>query len=282
VAVADYAFLARGLLALHEATGEERWLAAASEITREQLRRLRDPHGGFFTGAASPEVLFRSKDIYDGAMPSGNGVAVLNLLELGRRTGDLGWRGEARSALSAFAHVANGQPDAVRMLTIAAHRYHETGAGPEEADADYDDARAARERGASASGVNKLEQEAERLVKPHLEMGDPEEGWRRFRLRLEIASGWHLQANPSSEPYLVPTAVRGVGGEARNLRYPEGESFSSRYSQSPIAVYSGAVEIAGEVSASTERLVLSYQPCDEGTCLPPVERGLEIGRAQAG
>jgi len=280
--LADYAFLTRGLLALHEATGEERWLRAASEVTSEQLRRLRDPHGGFFTGAASPEVLFRSKDVYDGAMPSGNAVAILNLLELGRRTGDLGWRGEARRALSAFAHVATGHPDAVRMLTLAAHRYHETGAGREEADADYDEARAARERGASASGVTKLEHEAERLVLPRLEIeAAAGQGWRSFRLRLEIAPGWHLQANPASEPYLVATEVRAVGGEARSLRYPEGERFSSRYSQAPIAVYSGSVEIAGEVSASTERLVLSYQPCNEATCLPPVERGLEITGAAA-
>jgi uncharacterized protein YyaL (SSP411 family) len=274
--LADYAFLTRGLLALHEATGEARWLEAAAGVTTEQMARLRDPQGGFFTGAASPEVLFRSKDVYDGAVPSGNAVAILNLLELGLRTGDLGWRGEARTALSAFAHVATGHPDAVRMLAIAAHRYHETGAGPEEANAEYDDARAARERGASAAGVGKLEHEAERLVRSHLEVGGEEGGWRPFRLRLEIAPGWHIQANPASEPYLVSTEVRAEGGEARNVRYPEGESFSSRYSHQPIAVYGGLAEITGEVSASTKRLVLSYQPCDEATCLPPVERGLAV------
>ena len=274
--LADYAFLARGLLALHEATGEERWLKAAAEITSEQLARLRDPQGGFFTGAASPDVLFRSKDVYDGAVPSGNAVAILNLLELARRTGDLGWRGEARTALSAFAQVAASHPDGVRMLTLAAHRYHETGAGPEEADADYGEARAAHEREASAAGVNKLEQEAGRLVHPHLEMGEEAEGWRPFRLRLEIAPGWHLQANPASEPYLFATEVRAEGAEVRNVRYPEGESFSSRYSHQPIAVYSGSVEIAGEVSASTKGLTLSYQLCDEATCLPPVKRELGV------
>ncbi|HEY0511930.1 MAG TPA: DUF255 domain-containing protein [Thermoanaerobaculia bacterium] len=271
--LADYAFLARGLLALHDATGEPRWLDAAREITREQLRRLRDPQGGFFTGAPSPDVLFRSKDVFDGAMPAANSVAILNLLDLGQRTGDLGWRGEARRALSAFADVVQTHAEAVRMLAIAAHRYHETGAGPEEANADYDDARAARERGAGAAGVGKLEHEAERLVRPRLELGAETDGWRPFRLTLEITPGWHLQANPASEPYLVATQVRAQGGEVRNVRYPEGERFSSRYSHAPIAVYTGRAEITGEVSG-TARLSVAYQLCDEATCLPPVERAL--------
>jgi uncharacterized protein YyaL (SSP411 family) len=273
--LADYAFLARGLLALHEATGEERWLRAADEVTREQCQRLRDPQGGFFTGGVSPDVLFRSKDVFDGAMPSGNAVAVLNLLELGARTGDLGWRGDARAALSAFGHVVEGHPDAVRMLAIAVRRYHETGAGPEEARADYGEARAAHEREASAAGAL-LDHEAERLVRSRLETSPAESGWRAFRLTLEIAPGWHLQANPASAAYLLPTAVEAEKGEVRNVRYPPGEPFGSQFSKETIAVYTGQVEITGEAS-ETAGLVLSYQLCDESKCLPPVRRDLQAG-----
>src|SRR5215217_4108905 len=53
----DYVFLVRGLLALHDATGEERWLRAAAGLTSEQVERLRDPNGGFFVGGSSPDVL---------------------------------------------------------------------------------------------------------------------------------------------------------------------------------------------------------------------------------
>ncbi len=271
--LADYVFLTRGLLALHEATGEARWLSAASEITGEQLRRLRDPHGGFFTAGVSPDLLFRSKDVFDGAMPAANAVAVLNLIELGARTGDLGWRGEARSTLSAFTELVQNHTDGVRMLALAARYYHETGAGPEEANADYDDARAARERGASSGTVAMLEHEAESLVRPHLTLDDEKDGWRPFRLTLEIAPGWHIQANPASEPYLVATEVKAIKGALRNIRYAEGERFESRYSKEPISVYSGRVEITGEVSEGG-RVAVVYQACDEGRCLPPVERGL--------
>jgi len=270
----DYVFLVRGLLALHEAMGQARWLEAAVDLTREQVQRLRDAHGGFFVGGASPDVLFRSKEVFDGATPSGNSVAVLNLIELARRTGDLGWRAEARQALCAFGQVIEGHPDGSRMMLVAVRRFHETGAGLEEAEADYGEARAAFERTAGA-GVAKLEHEAEKLVRVHLDLqggaAEGAEGWRPFRLALDIAPGWHLQANPATEEYLVPTEVQAEGGEVRNVRYPTGEPFTSRFSEQAIAVYSGRVEIAGEVSGAG-RLVLTYQPCDEARCLPPVER----------
>ncbi|HEY0554153.1 MAG TPA: DUF255 domain-containing protein [Thermoanaerobaculia bacterium] len=270
--LADYAFLVRGLLALHQATGEARWLAAASELTGEQIRRLRDPIGGFFTAAESPDLLFRSKDVFDGAMPAANAVAVLNLIDLAARTGDLGWRKQARASLSAFAELVQNHPEGVRMLALAVRRYHETGGGTEEADADYGDERAGHERDASAGGVAMLEHEAERLVRVHFDLQEETDGWRSFRLTLEIASGWHLQANPASEPYLVATEVRAETGEVRNVIYPDGERFESRYSKEAIAVYSGTVEIAGEVSGG--RAILIYQACDEGRCLPPVTRKL--------
>ena len=272
----DYVFLVRGLLALHDATEEKRWLHAAVELTREQSRRLRDRTGGYFVGGVSPDVLFRSKDIFDGATPAGNAVAVLNLLDLEDRTGDILWRREARKALCAFTPIVEGFPDAVRMLAIATRRYHEKGGIPEEVEAEYSEERAGHERDAGAAGVVKLEHEAERLVKSHLTLGADVDGWRPFRLALEIAPGWHLQANPASEAYLVPTAVTAEGGERRGVVYPAGQPVRAAFAHVPLSVYSGRVEITGEVSG-TDRVAVTYQACDDARCLPPVERTVTPG-----
>ncbi len=259
----DYAFLVRGLLALHEAQGDESWLRAAAELTREQIRRLRDPQGGFFGAAESPDLLFRSKDVFDGAMPAGNAVAVLNLLELAERTGESisgqSWKSEARAALQAFAPMIQTYPDGARMMSIAARRWHLL-------DEESTAAHAAREKTAAASGVDKLVHAAEKLVEIRLEETAPgEDDWRPFTLTLEIAPGWHIQANPASEEYLVPTEVVAEGGvEVRGLRYPAGES-----------VYSGRVQIVGEMRGGG-RLTLRFQPCDDTRCLPPVEHPVEI------
>ena len=99
------------------------------------------------------------------------------------------------------------------------------------------------------------------------------DGWRPFRLTLEIAPGWHLQANPASEPYLVPTEVGGGGGGRGTCAIRKGSGSSPATRKEAIAVYSGRVEITGEVS-SGGKLALTYQPCDEARCLPPVTRGL--------
>ena len=82
----DYAFLVDGLLALHEATGEERWLLAADELTKTQIKLFWDQElgGFFFTSDDHEELLARSKDPVDSAQPSGNAVSASNLVYLGR------------------------------------------------------------------------------------------------------------------------------------------------------------------------------------------------------
>jgi uncharacterized protein YyaL (SSP411 family) len=274
--LADYAFLVRGLLALHKAQGDEAWLRAAADLTEEQIRRLRDPQGGFFVAAESPDLLFRSKDVFDSATPAGNAVAILNLLELAQRTGEGAWRSEARAALQAFAPMVQSYPDGARMMSLAARQYRRC----HQMEAEEPEARASSERTAGAAGVEKLAEAAAELVQVRLDeraAEDAGDGWRRFRLSLEIAPGWHLQANPASEAFLVATEVTAVdGAEVRGLSYPEGERVAAGFLHGqPLRLYTGRVEITGEVRGEG-RLVVRFQPCDEARCLPPVERAVAV------
>jgi uncharacterized protein YyaL (SSP411 family) len=275
--LADYAFLVRGMLALHAATGEARWLAVAAELADEQTARLGDPDGGFFVATASPDLLFRSKDPFDGATPAANAVAALNLIDLaaldaaGRRAH---WHGQATAALRAFAPLVEQHPEAVRMLAIAARRYHGGAPAPREA---------AHQREAGAGPLAMLEQESEKLVGLHLEIGAGAGGWRPFRLVLDVAPGWHLQANPPSESYLVPTTLAAEGAELRSLSYPAGEPLRVAFSSQPAAAYQGRLELAGEIgpaatspASGAPRLLLTYQLCDDRRCLPPVTRTVPL------
>jgi uncharacterized protein YyaL (SSP411 family) len=80
----DYAFLADGLIRLHRATKNDRWLTAASEITAKQIELFHDEAGGgfFFTSSDHEALLARSKELADNASPAGNSVAALNLIFL--------------------------------------------------------------------------------------------------------------------------------------------------------------------------------------------------------
>jgi uncharacterized protein YyaL (SSP411 family) len=84
----DYAFLVWGLIELYEATFDTRFLAQALELNSDQTAHFWDgAEGGlFFTPDDGEELLLRQKDVYDGAVPSGNSVAMLNLLRLARMT----------------------------------------------------------------------------------------------------------------------------------------------------------------------------------------------------
>src|SRR6185369_68414 len=230
-----------------------------------------DPAGGFFVAAESPDLLFRSKEVFDGATPSGNAVAALNLLELAARTGDAEWLTAARASLRAFATLVEPHTDAVRMLILAVRRYHELAeAGTA---ADHADEQAAQERSADPPGAHLLEDAAEAVVTPVFHL-DPAavDGWHAFRLLVTVNQGWHIQANPAAAEYLMPTTVRPDGAEIRNLRYPPGAAVSTTFSDEPLAVYGGTVEITGEIGALTPeaRLHLTYQPCDNARCLPEV------------
>jgi uncharacterized protein YyaL (SSP411 family) len=82
--VSDYAFVSDGLIKLHAATGERRWLITAAELTEKQIELFADNTGGgfFFTSSDHEALLARGKEIVDTAVPSGNSVSADNLIRL--------------------------------------------------------------------------------------------------------------------------------------------------------------------------------------------------------
>ena len=84
----DYAFLIWGLIELYEATFDAHYLQVATELNRDFLVHFWDDEcGGFFFTSDDGEILlFRTKEIYDGAIPSCNSVGMLNLIRLSRIT----------------------------------------------------------------------------------------------------------------------------------------------------------------------------------------------------
>ncbi len=118
----DYAFYAWGMIELYQATFAERWLDEAVRTTGTMMDRFRDePPGGFFMTAAGAEsLLTRPREVYDGATPSGNSVAMLNLARLSRLTGDMRLDAAARSVGRGFAGQVSSSPAAHTFLLCAA------------------------------------------------------------------------------------------------------------------------------------------------------------------
>ena len=80
----DYAFLIQALLHLQEVTGDTKWIIKAKEITEFVIENFSDEETPFFfyTPAGQQDVIIRKKEVYDGAVPSGNSVMAYNLYHL--------------------------------------------------------------------------------------------------------------------------------------------------------------------------------------------------------
>jgi uncharacterized protein YyaL (SSP411 family) len=119
--VDDYAFFIWGLLELYEATFEVRWLREALRLNQDLVERFWDnASGGFyFTSHDAEQILVRKKEVYDGATPSGNSVAALNLLRLGRITGDADLERKADQVARAFSGNIAQFPSAYTQMLCA-------------------------------------------------------------------------------------------------------------------------------------------------------------------
>lgn len=107
----DYAGFVAGLLALHDATGEEKWLEAARKFADQQQQLFWDDAGkGYFlTSQEHDQLLARPKNAYDSVVPSGNSLAVQNLVRLTQLTRDAKYARSAEETIRSFAgQVKNG------------------------------------------------------------------------------------------------------------------------------------------------------------------------------
>ncbi|CAI8010781.1 Uncharacterized protein YyaL [Geodia barretti] len=96
----DYACLADGLLALHEATLESRWLREANEVAKGIIELFWDDTvGGFYdTGSDHESLMIRPRDVFDNAQPCGGSVATDVLLRLAVITGNDDFAPETKAA----------------------------------------------------------------------------------------------------------------------------------------------------------------------------------------
>jgi hypothetical protein len=121
----DYTCLANALVSLYEADFDERWITAASELIDRVLLSFVDPdRGGFFFTATDHESLIaRQKDFYDNAVPSGNSMAALALVRLGKLTGRSDYLVAAEGTLRAAAGLIERAPQASGQMLLAVDLY---------------------------------------------------------------------------------------------------------------------------------------------------------------
>lgn len=113
----DYALMVKALIDLHQATQEETWLTAATQLQALMDERLWDiGTGGYFSATASPDLLIREKDFQDNSTPSANGTALTNLVRLFLLTDAPEYLHRAEQVIRQFAQLIDQAPSACPSL----------------------------------------------------------------------------------------------------------------------------------------------------------------------
>ncbi len=117
----DYAFFISGLLDLYETGFNSSYLKTAIDLNSDFINYFWDEEeGGFyFTPNDGEKLLIRQKEIYDGAVPSGNSVEALNLLRIGRINGNTDYEKKASTIFKTFSGIVENSPHAFTQALAA-------------------------------------------------------------------------------------------------------------------------------------------------------------------
>ena len=124
----DHAFLLDALIELMQAEYRVEDMTLAQDLAEALLEEFEDlthsnAGGFFFTGHHHEALILRTKQAFDNATPSGNGVAVMALQRLGHILGEPRYLQSVERALQAFDGVMNRNPAACANLMHAFEEY---------------------------------------------------------------------------------------------------------------------------------------------------------------
>lgn len=300
----DYAFFTQGLLALHQATGKQQWLDEARKLTDLQIALFWDQkeHGFFFTTHDHEQLIARTKNAYDAAIPSGNSISARNLIQLSELTGEARYRQHADETLQLFGRVIKRYPNRCAQLVQAVGEYLQTPADQKQSavslsSGEFVELVEAPDQLVSvnpglellaAAGLGQTGQQ-KKLVKAnaYLSVDKLPAGKKcKVAIVLTIEDGWHINQNPSSPDFLVPTTFSIKSAQnikLTDIKYPAGHKFVVAGFDEPLLVYEkqaiirGTLEIPASAAGKEEALELNikYQACNDQTCIRPTTVSLK-------
>jgi DsbC/DsbD-like thiol-disulfide interchange protein len=206
-------------------------------------------------------------------------MAILDLMELYRATGDVSYRDHAGKALEALSSVISRAPAAVPLVLVGLEQYLRSGAGL---------------NAKQPLGPDRLDDLPEQIVSAAARLADGNPAslatGREFDaiITVKIENGWHIYANPAGLAEMKPTTL-GLDSRAQQVislvkvSYPAGDAkVLGSVGTEKVALYEGKVEFTARLKVSEQAksgavrvpLKLSYQACNDRVCQAPAQ--LEI------
>ena len=258
----DYAMLVRGLISLYEATDDPQWLEFAENLVEQSRVRFWDVEAGgwFDTQADQADLFVRGRGLYDGAVPSGSGAMLLNLVRMKDIREDDRLDSDIRQAMASASVAMKRSPTSSAQSTQALARVLRD--HPDLIDMPV-------EQKSALQGRVKM------MVEPSVVevSGDPV----TVILELEIENGWHLASPDQKDPFTIGMSIATLESNLEvKAQWPESHPFSGP--EGDIEVYDGTIRIPvtlfanGPISPNAG-VMLSWQACNDKVCdRPSTER----------
>lgn len=270
----DYAALGLAFTTLSEATGDNNWRDRAARLADSLLDRFSRPDGSFSISPNEKDLLIPLADEGDLEMPSGTSTAIDLLLLLHGASGEARYLTAAVNAVRRLSGRFQDHPEswASAIVTLNDHPLPST---------------TAKETAANAAAGTKepadlrVPVSADHVSVAASEMSLPEE--QAIVVTIKVDDNFHINANPASFDFLIPTAVEFKGIKPSKVEYPKATRFTAKFAPEGLDVYEGSVAVIakfpkdGLKGIGSIQGTVSVQACNSQICLPPSELPLSIG-----
>ncbi len=270
---ADYAYLAQAYIALFDATQEKIWLEYAQQLTQEMIEYFWDENEGTFfmsreiSNSSQDVPLFsRPKDLYDGAIPSANSIALEVMAQLYHRTGNDEYKNKAIIQIGALSAKIKRQSTAFSYFLMAVQAHN-------------------------SGEISNVQYGAKGHVRIELSSIIQKKQLFDVEVKVSIDKGWHINSRYPLDKDLIATAMLLDDKIKKNwkissVEYPEGEEIKLKFSDKSLSLYQNSntikLRLQGNLPSDKQDKLVSiplqfkYQACSESICLAPEVNTLYI------
>jgi uncharacterized protein YyaL (SSP411 family) len=272
----DYALLGRAMLSLHVATGETVWRNRAAFLADTILKKFQRRDGSLATAVGDKGLPISPRDSGDNVYPSGTSAAIDLFQRLAEASGKALYATAAERALRRLSRRVQQDPEAWPVL-VAAVNVHPARQAMNSAERMVESGSAANAPASSRDASKKLSSLSTashvHITAEIRDAGDQD----RIVLTLHVDKGYHINANPASLDYLIPTSVVFEELTPAKIIYPRPVRIRPEFAREGLNVYEGEVSIVAVVQREalnkrkTLRATVTAQACTDQVCLPPAK-----------
>ena len=270
----DYASLGSSFMTLLDVTGDKIWQNRAAQLADHMLSRFARPDGSFSTTPNERDLLIPIADEGDLESPSGTSMAIGLLLRLHGASSEARYLNAATDAVRRLSGQFQDHPEAWASAIADLNRYPLLSTRQSVT-------AASTATGANTSGEFHVPVSADhvRVAASVMSITDGE----AIVVTVTVDDNFHINANPASFDYLIPTSLEFKDIKPAKIEYPKAIRFTAEFAPEGLDVYEGSVAITAKFPKDGLKGIkaiqgtVTAQACTSRICLPPSELPVSIG-----